>query len=134
MKSLDFILKTFFLGLCACIVSIASANASTKTIERPGALYYEFLNETVAPAATISKTFSYVLAFDKIDFKATPSTGSMTTANVTWLYSDGSTVSSETLTANTDITDFEGMFVTVTISNNSVATATVTGNILLIDN
>lgn len=104
---------------------------STKLIDsNKGTLDYNFWNESITNGSYLEKTFSYV-GNQRIDFKATSSTGTLTTANVAWLLSDGTVLSSETLVSGASIKNNKSSFVRVRIMNNTGSNVTATGNIFV---
>lgn len=94
-----------------------------------GYKYYEWNNETVASGASLSVFFPYIHDFDAIDFNATASAGTISTANVSWKTFSGFEMSSETLTSGTPITQMDSPIVTISFTNNEASPVTITANI-----
>jgi hypothetical protein len=107
------------------------AFCSTKFIDSgKGTIDYNFLNESITNGSYLEKTFSYV-GNQRIDFNATSSSGTITTANVAWILNDGTVLASETLISGVPIKKPLSSFVRVRVMNTTGGTVTATGNIML---
>ena len=126
-----------FLGIMANAapgMAISTTNRTT-VIQGENMLEGDFAGAIINPGGTLSINLSEIASWDSIDFKITTcSTGAITTGLVTWKQGNraGTFVSSENITAGTDITDFDSGWFTLTLTNPSGSvTANVTGNVLI---
>lgn len=129
-------------GFLAAMVLLLGAatpiTSATKLIREGTVVQYDIKNETISAGAYLEASFSYVGGFNGIDFKissVSSPVSQITTASVVWKLSDGTTLSSETLTSGTDIAKPKSSFVTIRIYNpSSTSNITVTGNIIFRSN
>ena len=138
MKKLTAIVIVLLISLSAFAAGrITEGLSGTTGVEAPGYLEVHMLNQAIdpGPAGAISINFSYIGGYDNLDFKiASSTTGNYTTANIVWLLKDGTTLNTEVLTAETDITDFDSGTLRIFIYNPVTATSNITGNIILKNN
>lgn len=124
-------MKKLFLCLILAVfcsqIQAVSKNYTTAT-----AVQYDFIGESVAIGSSITKTFYNAVDYNGLDFNiASSSSGNITTANVIWKLTDGSTLTTETLTSGTPITKMKSSVVTIVINNPVSAVITITGNIVI---
>jgi len=133
------LLFTFIFASIVCGIAYAYTGYATysysgvKTQSDERQIQIEMKGAAIAPTSSISIDYRYVGDFNLLDFYVNEvSTGSITTANVDWVLSGGTVITSNTLTSGTAKTSMLSSFLKLTIYNYKDITANVTGNIIFV--
>lgn len=122
-----------FLLALMIVAPIFGATFSSEPVKGNGFAVLYFTGETIPTSSFIEKRVYGVAGYRSLTFKATPSAGSITTANVVWeIPYQGSAVTfnSVTLDESTVTEDFRTDVVRIRLYNYQEAPVTVTGSIL----